>query len=263
MTMRMRGHSSAVIRMVSCPFLAKMAARSFSLPFRKLRLRFMSVLGFTLIELLVVIAIIAILMTLLLPSLQQAKNLSKRIACSGNLKQHGVASSMYLQDYALWFPVSGNVDGLNSEWKLEISPYLFPSQKGANVYSAFLGTAVFNCALNQLEAISYPSQRGGYGWNHWGMGNMDFSATMPRVHEREVKRPSLTMLAGDTKDGYAGVNYHEFARLNPTGYGLDQIGNRHSNGINIVWADSHVAWMSKRDLARGMEGDINYWYRKR
>ncbi|MCM8535859.1 MAG: type II secretion system GspH family protein [Lentisphaeraceae bacterium] len=59
---------------------------------------------FTLVELLVVIAIIGILASMLLPSLQNARNLSKVAVCKSNMKQVGVAAASYMTDSPLPHP---------------------------------------------------------------------------------------------------------------------------------------------------------------
>jgi prepilin-type N-terminal cleavage/methylation domain-containing protein len=60
--------------------------------------------GFTLIELLVVIAIIALLLAVLTPSLQKAKDQAKFVVCKNNLHQYGVATATYMADNPNEFP---------------------------------------------------------------------------------------------------------------------------------------------------------------
>ena len=60
--------------------------------------------GFTLIELLVVIAIIALLMSILVPALRRARVQVRKVVCSSNLRQWGMAYNGYAADNEGFFP---------------------------------------------------------------------------------------------------------------------------------------------------------------
>jgi len=81
--------------------------------------------GFTLIELLVVIAIIAILAAILFPVFAQAREAARKTSCTSNLKQVGVAFSLYTQDFDETFPwAASNLGTPTTTWYDLVEPYV-------------------------------------------------------------------------------------------------------------------------------------------
>ena len=125
--------------------------------------------GFTLIELLVVIAIIALLMAIMMPSLQRVKKQARAVACQSNLKQWGLIFSMYT-DYNDGLFLAGNHhDNHVAQWHRALKEHY--QEKMIN----FCPSAI----RNRVEKAG--GTAGNATWNHlaggtfyaWGQNNGD------------------------------------------------------------------------------------------
>ena len=125
--------------------------------------------GFTLVELLVVITIIGILISLLLPAVQSARESARRIQCSNNIKQLGLALNAYHTAYgkfppsSVWrsggnFSVSGiesanNASSVYENWVILILPQL-DQQNLRQAFTLNSSTPITNSANNAAVATN-------------------------------------------------------------------------------------------------------------
>lgn len=134
--------------------------------------------AFTLIELLVVVAIIAVLVAILMPSLASARKQAKNVSCMSNLRQMGMATYMYAQEYNGTVPIfdstkttpSSSEVWPNNLWIIKLQPYLENRQFiGSNAnQSNYIRTyaGVFRCPAKDGWNLNGPDkERVCYGFN--------------------------------------------------------------------------------------------------
>lgn len=116
--------------------------------------------GFTLVELLVVIAIIGILVGLLLPAVQAAREAARRMQCTNNLKQIGLAVHNYHDSYKR-FPIGANYNH-GWTWTYGILPYIEQSAvyNNIDVKLPVKNAANINWAVSKIPGSRCPSASG-------------------------------------------------------------------------------------------------------
>ncbi|MFC1764138.1 type II secretion system protein [Planctomycetota bacterium] len=115
-------------------------------------------IGFTLIELLVVVAVISVLLAILLPSLNRARMLAKRIGCQGNLRQIACAWAIYLDDNDGRFYQGSNANADYGGWQGQRTQGGPPTPRPLNPY---LMLPLADATENEAKVFCCPADRGG------------------------------------------------------------------------------------------------------
>jgi len=220
-------------------------------------------MGFTLIELLVVIAIIAILAAILFPVFSRVRENARRTTCLSNLRQIGLATMMYAQDYDdRLFVISYSIPGGIQNWyaRLENSVVyndrglLEPYMKGHQIRDDISAKGIPGATFNEKMA---------YGLNTYYLNPTGQPTTMLST----VSIPAETIFMTDTAflsnlDGKIGrinasrapfrtsVVNGQFTET-ATAETIPTIHARHLETASVLWMDGHVKAMRITPKATG------------
>ena len=119
--------------------------------------------GFTLIELLVVIAIIAILASLLLPALSRAKSSARSVQCKSNLRQLGLALTLYVDDFHYYPACLTRASAPRVSWDKALFSYV--SQRWNDPLFKCPDYRWRTTPAKELETVPWLIRYGSYAYN--------------------------------------------------------------------------------------------------
>lgn len=195
----------------------------------------LSLTGFTLIELMASIAIAAIILALFAPAIQKARSSARRAQCANNLRQIGLAFSLYVDEHGETFPPSMPSPGAEY-WLDAINKYIddvnvwsCPEQKGVGF------------KYDPINGAFYVSSPFAYNAN---IGDTHATNPDPSVYEpanlEHIRRKSETVLASDSTF-VRGIPRSKYYHL--SGTFIFEPAKRHSGGDNYFFVDGHMKWM--------------------
>jgi len=210
--------------------------------------------GFTLVELLVVIGIIAVLISILLPSLAKARQQANAVTCQSNLRQIGLVYQMYVQEnkgvgtyqpfavkptpagdtsaYMYWF-AQGDTVGTTTTYTYSnglLTQYL-PDPRVVDC-PEFNPDITLTSTYGNLARMSY-----GYG------GYSSYFTTGQTAGKfATIEDPSQTFALADSVAVYTGTPHTLVASVsvNALGNSAPAFHGRHSGKGNVLWYDGHV-----------------------
>ncbi|MCF7849547.1 MAG: prepilin-type N-terminal cleavage/methylation domain-containing protein [Kiritimatiellales bacterium] len=203
---------------------------------------------FTLIELLVVVAILAILASILLPSLYNARQRALAIRCVSNLRGIGLAWSLYADDHAgrlspAW--VGTGVWWRDYYWGARLDTYMGIPDGTGHHQAQYVGTIAF-CPADRGDPHHSRTYSGlSYLMNAFCGGSYDTSGLVQRLTQwpnsvhpirtrmASIHDPSHFLVLGDQRENMAR---NDWDCRNPEPY----IAVRHQGSANLLMADGHV-----------------------